>query len=657
MQGIQDAFGNETLEIIAYDCASPSMKINYLDVKLFIQGFDHLPRPLNEKSSINLVQFEDNSIVLQGFDPENDPFRIELVDAQWTNRNGTTLQNVQVNGINTIPTSELLRGSLVLDPGGRILLMSHKNFGGPNAVKIVFRYISVKDGLFSIEYVVLVNILCALKYRYSESEKQCVFCKSGTICKNIGTMEPDLCQPGSYSDDAITCKPCPAGSFSEKAGSASCSLCPAGYYQPRNNQSSCIPCSPGTFVNDAGAVRCNECGHSSYSDSGTSECTLCPLNTNAFKKSSGNLTDCRCKEGYYEPNNRAGYQCLPCCKGAVCRGQRNSPFPLEDFWSHRSIWNTSCFFVKCYDTGMCQGYPTIPMPEISDIDDVVDVLAVCTDGSEGRFCSSCKAGFWRSISAICLPCNLENRDRAGALYFAWFMLYTLGYVFFFSLNFSTRRVVTTIYTHNSMMFLLSKMKVKLPEILSRIFGFHAFFALDFTFLPHTCISMLLGFEPLDYGQTSIFFLCLPFFMVANVAVQYAWAKFSKRYGPSLVHRLNSNREEQENPAQMQILSWILKIMAKNGEFLTDADIRVSLYHGIQSVLQGVLGMWPILAVKSLDLLFCDSLQSTADGKTYLIANPDWICFEDSHRKIFPVALFFLCVYVIGIPWFLISIIM
>jgi hypothetical protein len=74
----------------------------------------------------------------------------------------------------------------------------------------------------------------------------------------------------------------------------------------------------------------------------------------------------------------------------------------------------------------------------------------------------------------------------------------------------------------------------------------------------------------------------------------------------------------------------------------------------------MFGIWPILAVKSLDLLFCESLnslQAAVDGKTYLIANPDWTCFEGSHRQIFPVALFFTALYVIGLPWFLISVIM
>jgi hypothetical protein len=656
-EGIQDAYGNETLQIVAYDCGSPSMKIHYLDVQIFIQGFDHLPRPLNGNSSIDMIQFKDRSVSLQGFDPESDRFQIEFVNAEWTSRNGTSFQNMYTNGNTTIAASVLLPQSLVLDPDGRILLIAPENFGGPGAVKIIFRYRSTKNSLASTDFFLMVNILCAVKYRYLESEKSCVLCKLGTICKTIGMIEPELCKPGSYSDDATTCSPCLPGTFSDKAGSGSCSLCPAGYYQPSSNQSSCIPCSPGTFKSDTGGVRCNECGHTSFSGSGASRCTLCPSNTNAFTKLSTNVTDCRCKEGYYERHNRAGYPCLPCCDGAICRGQRSSPFPLENFWSDKSLWNTSCYFVPCYDTGACQGYPLISIPEISDIDDIVDVLAVCNDGLEGRFCSRCKAGFWRSIGAVCIQCNLENKDRAGALYFAWVLLYLLGYVLFFYLSFSTLRVVTTLYTHNSMMFLLSKMRVTFPQVLANIFGIHAFFAMDFTFLPHTCMSMLLGYEPLDYGQTTIFFLCIPLFMVASVAAQYAWVRVCKRYGPSLVHRMNSKHDEEDDDSKIKIMSLILKIMSKNGEFLTDEDIQASLHRGIHSILQGILGMWPIIAVKSLELLFCDSLQSSADEKNYLIANPDWICFEGSHRKIFPVALFFVCFYVIGIPWYLISILM
>ena len=645
------------MEIVAYDCSLSSMKINYLYVNVFIQGFDHLPRTLNAKSSIDVVQFQDRTVSLQGFDPENDPFQIEIVNSVWTSRNGTSIFNVQINGNITILKTELFPGSLVLDPGGRILLVAPENFGGPNAIKIIFRYKSLKDGLTSVDYVVTINILCAVKYRYLESEKKCVFCEPGTICKRIGMTEPELCQPGSYSDDAITCKPCPAGSFSDKAGSGSCSLCAQGHYQPSGNQSRCIPCSPGTFVVNAGAVRCNECGHTAFSGPGASLCERCPLNTNSFTKSSSNVTDCRCKEGYYETNNRAGYECLPCCEGAVCRGQRHSPFPLENFWSDRSMWNRSCNFIPCYDIGACQGFPSVSIPDISDIDDIVDVLAVCNEGLEGRFCSKCKIGFWRSVGAVCSSCNLENRDRAGALYFAWFLLYLLGYILFFHLSFSTRRVVTTLYTHNSMMFLLSKMRVKLPDFLASVFGVHAFFALDFTFLPHTCMSMLLGYEPLDYGQTSVFFLSLPFLMIIHIAVQYIWAKFCKRFGPQLVNRLNSKHAQEEDERIIQTILLVLKLMSNDGKFLTDENIQESLNRGIHAVLQGMLGMWPIFAVKSLDLLFCDSLPHFSDSQTYLIANPDWICFDGSHRKIFPVALFFNLLYVIAIPWFLISILM
>jgi hypothetical protein len=657
VEGIQDAYGNEVMEIVAYDCGSSSIKLTTLEMKLKIQGFDHLPRPMNEKMSMDVVQFTDKLISLRGFDPENDPFQIEFVNAVWNNREGSSFWNIQVFGNVTNPTSALLPGTVVLDAGGRILLISPESFGGPNVVKVVFRYRSTKDGLKSLDYTVQISVLCAVRYRYLQSEQKCVLCPPGTICKTIGTIEPELCRSGSYSDDALTCKPCPSGSFASQPGTGSCTLCPGGYYQPSSMQSSCIPCSAGTFVNHDGAISCKECGHTSFSGTAARTCTLCPLNTAAFTKISTNVTDCRCNQGYYEMKNRAGYPCLPCCYGAICRGQRHSPFPLENFWSDRSLWNSTCYFAQCYDSGACKGFPSKSIPDIADIDDIVDLLAICDDSLEGRFCSRCKAGFWRSVGAVCMPCNLENKDKAAALYFAWFLLYILGYVLFFYLSFSKRRVVTTLYTHNSMMFLLSKMRVKFPDVLAKVFGIHAFFAADFTFLPHTCMSTLLGYEPLEYGQTTIFFLCLPLAMVVIVWVQYIWSKACKLCGPYLVNRWSSKHTEEGDG---KFIALILFVMSNNGEFLTDQNIRTSLHHGIHSILQGMFGIWPILAVKSLDLLSCDSLnslQAAVDGKTYLIANPDWTCFEGSHRQIFPVALFFTALYVIGLPWFLISVIM
>ena len=89
IEGIQDAYGNEVMEIVAYDCGSSSMKLTTLEMKLKIQGFDHLPRPMNEKMSIDVVQFTDKLISLRGFDPENDPFQIEFFNAEWTSRKGS----------------------------------------------------------------------------------------------------------------------------------------------------------------------------------------------------------------------------------------------------------------------------------------------------------------------------------------------------------------------------------------------------------------------------------------------------------------------------------------------------------------------------------------------------------------------------------------
>jgi hypothetical protein len=205
------------------------------------------------------------------------------------------------------------------------------------------------------------------------------------------------------------------------------------------------------------------------------------------------------------------------------------------------------------------------------------------------------------------------------------------------------------------MFLLSKSRVKLPEVLARAFGIHSFFALDFAFLPHTCMSLLLGFDPLEFGETTLFFLSLPLLMIAVVAIQYIWAKTSKHYGPKLVNHFNSKHDEKND--SWRLLSFILSIVSNNGEFLTEKNIETSLHHGIHSVLQGLFAMWPVLAMKSFDLLNCDYLQDDPNGASFLIANPDWTCFEGKHRRVFPSALFFTSLYVVAIPWFMISIVM
>ena len=143
-------------------------------------------------------------------------------------------------------------------------------------------------------------------------------------------------------------------------------------------------------------------------------------------------------------------------------------------------------------------------------------------------------------------------------------------------------------------------------------------------------------------------------IILIITIQHFWAKACKRYGPALVSRFGTDDVEGYDGI---VFSLIVNVISNNGKFLTDKHIEASYEHGIHSALQGLFGMWPILAVKSLELLSCDSLQAVDDAKTYLVANPDWTCFEGSHRQFFPVALFFAILYVVVLPWFLFSMIL
>eukprot|EP00741_Cyanophora_paradoxa_P025484 tig00000369_g24601.t1 len=153
------------------------------------------------------------------------------------------------------------------------------------------------------------------------------------------------CRAGSYrSANDSACVPCPAGFFSEDAGSAECRPCPAGF-QPQPDGQSCVVCPPGTaraegggacapcgaksVAPEAGAAACAPCaaGHvaeggrcvpclaGSYTSEALDACARCPLNS----WSPPAATSCQtCAEGYVSNDEQTA--CVPCTAGSYRNG-------------------------------------------------------------------------------------------------------------------------------------------------------------------------------------------------------------------------------------------------------------------------------------------------------------------------------------------------
>ncbi len=79
-----------------------------------------------------------------------------------------------------------------------------------------------------------------------------------------GTSKCQLCPPGTFSTDGLTCKSCSAGFYSSESGATTCSPCSPGTFQPSPG-SECVPCADGTYTAQPGQISCIKCPNAGVS--------------------------------------------------------------------------------------------------------------------------------------------------------------------------------------------------------------------------------------------------------------------------------------------------------------------------------------------------------------------------------------------------------
>lgn len=153
----------------------------------------------------------------------------------------------------------------------------------------------------------------------------CVTCTAGYKCSIAGTITPDPCPAGKYSD----------------AGSDECSDCPAGYYcGAGSTPSSMQACPAGTFCSGAvetrpvvGSERLCTAGY--YCPEGTVAPQACPPGTYSSATTATALSDCQqCTTGYYCLEGASGTTAA-CNAGHYCpagsTGSKHVPCPAGTF--------------------------------------------------------------------------------------------------------------------------------------------------------------------------------------------------------------------------------------------------------------------------------------------------------------------------------------
>lgn len=129
-----------------------------------------------------------------------------------------------------------------------------------------------------------------------------------TVCQN--------CKPGSYSDDAGTCKLCAKGYAQSVAGAGQCYFCGAGSEVADTSKDlgnvGCSNCTAGK-KSSSSQEACTDCAVGKFSDSGSADlCQACPHGRYASKKGS---TVCEaCAKGHTQAAP-GSTECVECAAG------------------------------------------------------------------------------------------------------------------------------------------------------------------------------------------------------------------------------------------------------------------------------------------------------------------------------------------------------
>lgn len=142
------------------------------------------------------------------------------------------------------------------------------------------------------------------------SPDACTQCAAGSFKSGLGDGTCELCEPGTFSlTAASSCTQCPAHSQSGE-GAAAC-VCSAGYHRV---DGTCQACPVGTFKAGAGddSTLCLPCAEGTFSNAGSTECTLCPENSVTGTTDPGDVSSCWCQAGYHYSSGA----CAPCLPGS-----------------------------------------------------------------------------------------------------------------------------------------------------------------------------------------------------------------------------------------------------------------------------------------------------------------------------------------------------
>lgn len=150
----------------------------------------------------------------------------------------------------------------------------------------------------------------------------CTLCLAGSSSPSSGVSYCPQCLPGSFQNASgqTFCYNCSAGFYSSATGatsSSTCLSCPSGTFQPQNGSSACLPCLAGSW-SAATAVTCTPCPAGTYSTvQGAKNSSICwPCLSGTFSSAPGSALCPQCPKGQWQNTTGMSF-CYNCSAGTA----------------------------------------------------------------------------------------------------------------------------------------------------------------------------------------------------------------------------------------------------------------------------------------------------------------------------------------------------
>jgi hypothetical protein len=159
----------------------------------------------------------------------------------------------------------------------------------------------------------------------------CMLCPENSYSDSLGASVCKTCSEGKFSSPGSTACGCPAGSLTN--ASNLCEDCLPGKFSVYSGLTQCTQCDVGRYASSFAKTECKYCSTASYSTSnGSTSCEACPeASTSTVGATS--ISDCSCKEGYFQRDLESGFDCVKCpdAAGLKC-GDKWANVTAGYFW-------------------------------------------------------------------------------------------------------------------------------------------------------------------------------------------------------------------------------------------------------------------------------------------------------------------------------------